>query len=181
VRRLFATTLLAVLACTAGCGQFLGSSAAGTSQNGTVVEVVDGDTLDVRLANGTTERVRLLGVDTPEVHVETEPEHFAGVPDTEAGRACLRRAGENASAFVERRVAGERVRLESDPTADRRGSYGRLLAYVHHDGQTLNYVLVETGHAGVYPSTFQQRERYETAASTARDADRGLWRCRSAG
>jgi micrococcal nuclease len=76
------------------------------------------------------------------------------------------------------RLEGERIRLELDPAADRRGGYGRLLAYVYHDGTNVNYVLVERGHAGVYPSTFQERSRFEAAASGARDANRGLWQCR---
>lgn len=177
-RRAVLTLFLAALACSAGCVDLVLTTETGDVRNATVTHVVDGDTVDVRFADGSTDRVRLLGVDTPEVHVETEPEHFAGVPDTDAGHACLRRAGENASAFVERRIADDRVRVETDPTADRRGGYDRLLAYVHHDGRNLNYVLLDRGHAGVYPSTFEQRERFEAAESDARTANRGLWRCR---
>ena len=142
-RRAVLTLFLAALACSAGCVDLVLTTETGDVRNATVTHVVDGDTVDVRFADGSTDRVRLLGVDTPEVHVETEPEHFAGVPDTDAGHACLRRAGENASAFVERRIADDRVRVETDPTADRRGGYDRLLAYVHHDGRNLNYVLLD--------------------------------------
>lgn len=46
--------------------------------DGTVVEVIDGDTIDMRLANGTIERVRLLGIDTPETHVEVQPDEYEG-------------------------------------------------------------------------------------------------------
>jgi len=182
MRRRALLALVAVLALTGGClDVVVTTSDGGDVRNATVTHVVDGDTVDVQFADGSTDRVRLLGVDTPEVHVETEPYNFEGVPDTEAGHACLRRAGHNASAFTEDLVGGERVRVETDPTADRRGGYDRLLAYVHHDGTSLNYALLEGGHAGVYPSTFQERDRYEAAASAARDANRGLWRCRSAG
>jgi micrococcal nuclease len=177
-RRALVAGCLLLLVSTAGCVASTLTSGGQDTYNGTVTHVVDGDTVDVRLANGTTERVRLLGIDTPEVHVETEPADFQGVPDTDAGRACLRAAGETASTVVADRLEGERIRLELDPAADRRGGYGRLLAYVYHDGTNVNYVLVERGHAGVYPSTFQERSRFEAAASGARDANRGLWQCR---
>ena len=143
----------------------------------TVIDVVDGDTIDVEYANGTHDTVRLLGVDTPEVHTETQPAEFAGVPQTTAGEQCLRRAGENASAYATDRIAGESVRLTFDPESERRGYYGRLLAYVSVDGESLNHALVRAGHARVYETEFTQRERYEEAAAAARSARRGLWSC----
>jgi micrococcal nuclease len=143
----------------------------------TVTDVVDGDTIDVEYANGTHDTVRLLGVDTPEVHTGTQPAEFAGVPDTTAGEQCLRRAGENASGYVTDQVAGESVRLIFDPESERRGYYGRLLAYVSVDGESLNHALVRAGHARVYDTEFTQRERYEEAAAAARSARRGLWSC----
>lgn len=147
--------------------------------DGTVVEVVDGDTIDVRLANGTVERVRLLGIDTPEVHVETQPDEYEGIPDTEAGRACLRAAGENASRVVESRLAGERVTLRLDSESDTRGGYGRLLAIVVHENQSVNYQLVRDGHARLYDTAFSARDRYAAGEATAKDANRGLWACRA--
>jgi micrococcal nuclease len=170
--------LVGALALTAGCVEVDTGTQDASTYNATVTDVADGDTIDVRLADGSTDTVRLLGIDTPEVHVENEPEHFAGVPDTAAGRECLYRAGTNASAYVRHRLAGERVRLDVDEQADRRGSYDRLLAYVYHDGENLNRVLLARGHAGVYPATFRLRDRFEATAADAREADRGLWRCR---
>ena len=147
--------------------------------DGTVIEVIDGDTIDVRLANGTVERVRLLGVDTPEVHVETQPEEYEGVPDTEVGQACLREAGTNASRVVEDWIAGERVTLRLDPEAETRGGYGRLLAIVVHGNQSINYRLVRNGHARLYDTDFSARDRYAAAQRTAKDASLGLWTCRT--
>jgi len=147
--------------------------------NVTVVRVVDGDTVEVRDSNGTTDTVRLLGIDTPEVHVENEPVEFEGVPDTEAGRACLRDAGERSSAALRARVAGQRVRLVLDADADRRGGYGRLLAYVELGGTDLNRWLVADGHARVYDSTFGRTESYDRAESGARERRAGLWDCRN--
>lgn len=175
---LAATAVIVGCLLAAGCVGVLPSDSAPTTYNGTVTGIVDGDTLDVRLADGTTERVRLLGIDTPEVHVRNEPEHFEGVPNTTDGRACLRSVGQNASAFVADRLRAEPVRLEIDVTADRRGGYGRLLAYVFHEEGNVNYLLVERGYAAVYPTTFELRDRFEAAARTARAADRGVWGCR---
>ena len=178
--RVSAAIAVGVLVLTAGCAgipvEDVLSTAPG-SQNATVTDVVDGDTVDVRLADGSTDRVRLLGVDTPEVHVEPQPEEFEGVPETAAGEACLRSMGTNASAAVADRLEGEQVRLEFDPMADRRGGYDRLLAYVVHDNESINYWLVESGYARVYDSEFVEAPRYYAAESDAQAAGIGVWNC----
>ncbi|WP_435182563.1 lamin tail domain-containing protein [Halobellus sp. EA9] len=153
------------------------SSVSGDAVRVTVVEVVDGDTVDVAYPNGTRDTVRLLGVDTPETHGENTPGEFEGVPETAAGRECLARAGERASAYARDRLAGETVTLRFDERADRRGYYVRLLAYVVVDGESFNRALLREGHARVYDSTFTERERYEAIEAEARAARRGLWAC----
>jgi micrococcal nuclease len=144
-----------------------------------VTDVVDGDTVDVRFPDGAEDTVRLLGVDTPEVHVENDPAEFEGVPETEAGRSCLRRHGEAASAFAVDRLADRRVRLRFDAAAGRRGGYDRLLAYVVVDGASFNAALLERGHARLYDSSFRERDRYAALEREAQDAGRGLWSCAS--
>ncbi len=145
----------------------------------TVVSVTDGDTVNVQYENGTNDTIRMLGVDTPEVHIENDPTKFEGVPDTEAGKQCLDAAGENASAYMKNELqAGEQITLELDEESDGRGDYGRLLAYIHDDGQNLNYELIDIGHARVYDSQFSQSERFYAAESDAQAAERGLWHCR---
>jgi micrococcal nuclease len=119
----------------------------------------------------------LLGVDTPEVHGSNSPDEFEGVPETEAGESCLRTAGERASAFANDRLAGETVTLVFDEESDRRGYYGRLLAYVYVDGKSFNHALLREGHARLYESTFTERERYARTEASARDDRRGLWAC----
>lgn len=171
-----------VLLALAGCSVSVnlgGSPQQGQTLDATVTHVVDGDTIDVRYPNGTTETVRLLGIDTPEVHVETQPGEFEGVPDTESGRACLRAAGENASRVVQQQLAGERVTLRLDHGGDARGGYGRLLAIVVHEHQSVNLRLIEDGHARLYDTDFSERDRYAEAEREAMAADRGLWQCRS--
>ncbi|WP_232688642.1 thermonuclease family protein [Halobacterium zhouii] len=148
----------------------------------TVVDVVDGDTLDVEYANGTEERVRLLGVDTPEVHVEVSPGEFEGVPDTEAGRSCLRKWGERASQFATERLAGETVTVVVG--GDRRGSYGRLLAYVtvgaNASGErSFNYALLNRGYARLYETEFARLDSFTAAENQAQANGTGLWACAS--
>ena len=141
----------------------------------TVVEVIDGDTMDVRFENGTTERVRLLGVDTPEPYAEVNPTEWDGVPDTEAGRTWLRGWGNNASAFAEQRLAGEEVRIVTDEAAGRRGGYGRLLVYVVVDGEVFGERLLKGGCARLYETEFQRYDRFAAAEAGAQAADRGVW------
>ncbi len=149
----------------------------GPTASATVTRVVDGDTVDVRLSDGTTETVRLLGVDTPEVHSETTPDEYEGVPETAAGRDCLRTSGERASAFADSRLAGSDVELGFGPTSDRRGYYGRLLAYVYVDGEQFNARLVAGGWGRVFDSEIVERDRYLGLETSARSERRGLWRC----
>jgi len=141
-----------------------------------VTDIVDGDTVDIRFANGTTDTVRLLGIDTPEVYGQNDPTEFEGIPDTEAGADCLGKAGEAASDAMER-FRGVTVTIRVDPQSDTRGSYGRLLAYVEDDGENVNYQLVATGLARVYDTKFTHREAFDMAEHDARGEQRGLWAC----
>ena len=96
---------------------------------GRVMRVVDGDTIKVRLG-GRVERVRYIGMDTPEsVKPGTPVQCFA----------------KKASAENERLVAGREVRLV--PDVEQRDRYGRLLAYVYpaSGGPMVNEVLVRRG------------------------------------
>src|SRR5215216_1297459 len=96
----------------------------------TVTGMVDGDTIDISPSVQGRSRVRLIGMDTPEVHFGTQP------------------YGPEASAFTKRVLEGEEVGLELD--VQKIDPYGRLLAYVClPDGQMFNEVLVEEGYAQV--------------------------------
>lgn len=141
----------------------------------TVTRVIDGDTLEVRYQDGSTDTVRLLGVDTPEVHTSTDPAEFAGISDSEAGREWLRNWGHRASEFVRAEVASEQVRIVTDSQADRRGSYGRLLAYAYHADGLLNRQLLQQGYARLYDSEFSNREQFRADEAVAREQRVGLW------
>jgi micrococcal nuclease len=121
-----------------------------------VERVVDGDTLV--LDGG--ERVRLIGVDTPELHhPEVEVESFA----------------EESAAFTERMCLGKRVRLEYDH--DIMDHYGRTLAYVYlEDGKLLNAEIIRQGYGHAYTRfPFAHRDEFRVLEREARAARRGLW------
>jgi endonuclease YncB( thermonuclease family) len=128
-----------------------------------VIRVIDGDTVDVRLHSGAKRRVRLIGIDTPEV--------YGGVEC--GGRAASR----SAKRLLPRRT---RVILLSDPTQDDQDRYDRLLRYVikkkgHRD---INRTQVRRGHARVYVyggDPFQRVSSYRKAQRSAKHHDRGLW------
>lgn len=126
-----------------------------------VAGVVDGDTI-VLAGLG---RVRLIGVDTPEVHGRAE---------------CY---GREASAFTKRLLPpGKRVRYRLG--VERRDRYGRLLAYVWlPDGRMVNRLLAEQGYAQplTIPPNVAYAERFAAAARRARRAGRGLWGAACAG
>ena len=182
---------LALLVALAGCGAFSASARSASTPTAagsagplpqdtvsvSVTAVVDGDTIRVAYPNGTVDSVRLVGVDTPEVHVENDPTEFEGVPDTDAGRACLREAGTDASNFAKDALLGREVGLAFDPATDRRGYYDRLLAYVVVEDRLFNYRLVATGHARVYDSDLSRADRFYSAETAARENGRGLWGC----
>lgn len=134
----------------------------GDSRTGEVVRVVDGDTIHVRLPGGTTEKVRYIGIDTPE----------SVKPDTPV--ECFAKA---ASARNAELVGGERVRLRTD--VEERDRYGRLLAYVYRvrDDVFVNAALVREGYATqlTIPPNVAHAEEFRRLAAAARAAGRGLW------
>lgn len=148
MKRLLLLTMLV-----AGCG---GASTA------RVERVVDGDTIVVRL-DGRTERVRYIGVDTPE----------SVKPGVRVQCFAKSAAKENA-----RLVLGQDVRLEYD--AEARDRYGRLLAYVWRGGLLVNAELIRLGYGKpleIAPNLAHAAELRRLAVAAKRGR-RGLWsRC----
>ena len=153
--------LLAVVLATAGCAGVLGGSGSSGSRSARVERVVDGDTLIVRLESGERERVRVIGVDTPE--------------DVAPGRPvqCWSR---RAAAFTTRALEGRSVTLVAGH--EREDRYGRTLAYVSRpDGFDLEVELLRGGYARtltIAPND-DRAARYEALERTARRAGVGLW------
>ena len=126
------------------------------------MEAVDGDTVELRLV-GRTERVRLIGVNTPETVHPTKPVECFG-PEASAHTKSLLPPGTD-------------VWIERDQEA--RDRYGRLLAYVWRgaDGLFVNLDLVAGGWAVPYPfppNTAHEQD-FATAANSAAQQRMGLW------
>lgn len=123
-----------------------------------VTKVIDGDTIEVEV-DGQRERVRYIGVDTPE---RDDP------------REVVRRLAARATEANEALVGGRRVRLELDVERRR---YGRLLAYVWVGDTLVNERLLRGGHAQTFtvPPNVRYAERFLEAQRTARAERRGLW------
>jgi micrococcal nuclease len=151
---------LTVVAVVSAGGWWIGEQRRTANPQARVIEVLDGDTVVVAFADGSTDTVRLLGIDTPETHHPTK------------GVECF---GPEAAAFSARRLTGRLVRLEGDVEA--RDIYGRRLAHVLVDGERFNDVLLDAGYARllvIAPNVAHARDGL-AAELGARRAGRGLW------
>jgi endonuclease YncB( thermonuclease family) len=133
-------------------------------RNFTVVRVVDGDTLDIDIADGKykTTRIRLLGIDTAETRNKKGASGYFGA---------------EAAEFATKLALGKAVVVYLDEGGRTRGKYGRLLAYVKlPDERFLNEVLLTEGYAyadlrfrhGLY-------NKYKQLEAVARSQNKGLW------
>jgi micrococcal nuclease len=151
IRRLALLCLLVLVTVpAAGAGRF--------ELRGTVTRVVDGDTVDVRLAGERSERVRLIGIDSPE----------------------RRECGYAAATLRTRTLAlGRAVLLRGNRTQDTRDRHGRLLAYVWAGKRDVGETLVRGGFARVYvfERPFLRLGAYRRAEQVGRLSQQGLWKC----
>jgi micrococcal nuclease len=160
-----ARTVVAAVVVTAAStgGWWLGEQRHDAAPRARVIDVIDGDTIVVGFADGSTDTIRLLGVDTPETHHPTKPV------------GCY---GPEASAFTARALTGRVVELESD--VETRDIYGRRLAYVIVDGERFNDELLRRGYARLLVIAPNRTHAHALldAELAARHANRGLWgRC----
>jgi micrococcal nuclease len=140
--------------------------------NGTVTHLVDGDTVDVAFTTGNgksnTERIRLIGIDTPETKRPNTPVECFG-----------REASSALAALI---PIGTKVLIERD--LEERDRYGRLLGYVFRssDGLFVNHEMVRAGMATPYtfPPNIAYVDVFAAAGDASRAAAAGLWsRCES--
>jgi micrococcal nuclease len=123
-----------------------------------VVGVVDGDTIKVKVA-GVTERIRVIGIDTPEL----------------ASRDCY---AQEASSRMQSLVQSKSVALVADPTQADRDRYGRLLRHVRlADGRSVAQILIAGGFGAeyTYDRPYAGQADYRQAEEAARAAHRGIW------
>lgn len=148
----------------------------GDARYATVTRVIDGDTMEVEFSNGEEDTVRLIGVDTPETTLgNVNPSEYEGISDTPEARDHLYNWGQEASHYATEELEGHEVRVVTDADGDRRGSFGRLLAYLYIGEENFNRELLEGGYARVYDSSFSMRAEFDSTESEARSNDVGLW------
>ncbi|MDR3305007.1 MAG: thermonuclease family protein [Clostridiales Family XIII bacterium] len=159
-RKLAAALILILIAIAAAMLFAAYGGASGDTAAVRVLRVVDGDTIVVDL-DGISEKVRLIGIDTPE---SVHPDASKNVP-----------YGKVASDYTKSRLEGQSVTLEFDTTE--RDRYGRLLAYVYIGDEMFNKTLLEEGHASVstYPPNVKYVEEFTAAQKAAREAGKGIW------
>jgi micrococcal nuclease len=127
-----------------------------------VVRIVDGDTVVID-RNNATETIRLIGVDTPELHHPTKPVQ------------CFAR---EAAAYITSLLKDRSVRVVSDPSQDARDKYGRTLAYLYRDdGLFINKALIEEGYGYeyTYEIPYVYQKEFKAAQTYAREHQKGLW------
>ena len=158
MKRQILLVLLSLSCLSADCGGGKGETSPCGPDQGTVVSVVDGDTVD--LASGV--RVRYLLVDTPEVS------HTTGTVSD-----CF---GEEARALNTLLVLNQEVNLEYD--VECRDRFDRTLAYVSLGDRMVNRILVERGYARVLvipPNGTKYAEEFRALEASAEQAGAGLW------
>ena len=128
-----------------------------------VLRVVDGDTIRIDY-NGKDEKVRFIGLDTPE---------------TKDPRKPIQCFGREATAKMTEFAENKNIRLEFDKTQGERDKYGRLLAFVYsEDNKNLAYEMIRQGYGNEYTynsNPYKYQNEFKEAARKAREENKGLW------
>ena len=141
---------------------------------GEVIRVADGDTITIALLDKTTERIRLLGIDTPEMDPSSNRQREYG----SLSRDHLGKWAQKAKDFTTEQLLHEMVTVSYDPAAGKRDQYDRVLGYVTlADGRDFNLMLIEEGYARVYVAeSFDRKQDYINALRIAQDYEIGMWK-----
>ncbi|WP_244409410.1 calcium-activated nuclease EcnA [Methanocaldococcus jannaschii] len=146
---------------------------------GKVVKVVDGDTVYVEV-NGELWKIRLLGVDTPEIHKRNNPYEYYllnGTPITDT--KYLKEWGYKAKHFAEKELKNKTVIIVFDNEAPKKDKYGRYLAYIfiNNSNNLINFneELLKYGYARVYISNFELKDEFLNVEREAKENRVGLW------
>ena len=127
-----------------------------------VVRVVDGDTIDVSV-DGEVERIRLIGINTPETVYPRKPVECFGVEASNKAKSLL---------------SGKKVILENDNSQGERDKYGRLLRYVFlEDSTSFNLLMIKEGYAYEYTYNlpYKYQSEFKKAQKEAETIKTGLW------
>lgn len=139
-----------------------------------VKKVNDGDTFEVEI-DGKSEKVRMLGIDTPEKWDSDKFER--DLKRTGKDKETIKKLGTLSSDFTTRLIGGKKVILIPDTKGDNKDRYGRLLRYVYlEDGTFVNLKIVEEGYANAYRKfNVSKQNEFIQAENQAREKKKGLW------
>ena len=139
-----------------------------------VSRVIDGDTFDVVLESGESDRIRLLGVDTPETFSHNKLGEYNGITDM----TCLDAWGDKATTFAIEILNDKTIKLVTDTLVYERDYYDRLLSYIEINGKDFGVMLLENGYARVYIEGKSGRKgEYLLVEEQAKSKKLGLWSC----
>lgn len=127
-----------------------------------VSRVIDGDTIDISI-DGKVERLRLIGIDTPETVDPRKPVECFGVEASNKAKTLL---------------IGKKVSLESDGSQGELDKYNRLLRYVFlEDGTNINLLMIKEGYAHEYTYNlpYKYQTEFKNAQKQAEANKAGLW------
>lgn len=139
-----------------------------------VKKVIDGDTFEADI-NGKTEKIRMIGIDTPE---KFDSDKFNRDSErTGSDKETIKKLGVLAGDFTSRLIGGKKVILQSDPKSDDKDKYSRLLRYVYlEDGTFVNLKIIEEGYANAYRKfNHSKQDEFIRAEKEARENKIGLW------
>ncbi len=147
-----------------------------------VIDIPDGDTVDVRFDSGREEPIRVLGIDTPEKNSNDRFERLQEWEGIES-EPYLDTWGQNATDFGRQELSNQTIEISFDDAEPGIfDQFGRLLAYIDYDAtgdgtrdDKYNLRTVEEGYARLYSSSFSRHDTFRSAEATARANDRGLW------
>lgn len=143
-------------------------------QYAVVKKIFDGDTFEAEI-NGKTEKVRMLGIDTPE---RFDSEKFERDMDrTGRDKKTVQKLGELSYENTVRLIGGKKVILVPEPDGDSKDKYGRLLRYIYlEDGTFVNLKIIEEGYANAYRKfKISKQTELINAEKEARKNNKGLW------
>jgi micrococcal nuclease len=133
-------------------------------QEAIIIKVIDGDTVDVSF-NEKTERIRVIGIDTPET-----------VDPRKSVQCFGKEASDQAKLYLKK---GTTVELEADPSQGERDKYKRLLRYIWTDSGRVDFGkdMISLGYAYEYTYNlpYKYQEIYKKAEKEAEQGKKGLW------
>ena len=141
-----------------------------------VEHIIDGDTIIITLPNGTTDTLRFLGIDCPEIQTDhNHPREYGTITDLD----CLSSFARIARDKIDHLLNTSTIVIEFDNDAGLKDTYDRWLGYVYLlNGTDLNALLVKQGYARVFTlESFYKKEAYLSFEEHAMENHLGIWSC----